>query len=598
MARKTRLHVESLDDRIVPSFSPAVNYAVGLNPQAVVTADFNDDGRLDLATADANANTVSVRLGNGTGTFGPALTSTTGIHPEHMAVGDFNNDGKLDLATANNTNSPYGYDGSNDITILMGNGDGTFQGQHVDTYGWDVLSLAAGDFNGDGYDDLVYSWMDESDSGYPTIIVRLSNNLGGWSNTWETALNLTVADLNGDGNLDVAGANGGGVRVFLGNGDGTLDDTPNDFPTGTNWGWNPSVAVGDFTGDGIPDLAAAGATNVAILPGTGDGTFGSYILANTNNTGQVAVAAADFNGDGELDVVTADGSSGIVTALLGLGNGMLSQAGDNTVGSSPVALAVGDFNGDGRPDAVTANASSNTVSVLLNDGVWPGQSLPRLQIGDATVTEGNTGTVSATFTVTLSAASNQPITVAYATADHNATAGSDYQAASGTLTFAPNEISKTVTVLVIGDRLPEPNEYFKVNLSGPTNAGIADGQGVGIIGDYEPRVSISDVTRAEGGKGQTTLFTFTVTLSVAYDEPVTMSFRTVNGTATTGNSDYVAKTGTLTFAPGETVKTITIEVKGDSKREGNETFYLDLFGLSGNALFTNNRGVGTIQNDD
>jgi chitinase len=277
---------------------------------------------------------------------------------------------------------------------------------------------------------------------------------------------------------------------------------------------------------------------------------------------------------------------------------MLSQAGDNTVGSSPVALAVGDFNGDGRPDAVTANASSNTVSVLLNDGVWPGQSLPRLQIGDATVTEGNTGTVSATFTVTLSAASNQPITVAYATADHNATAGSDYQAASGTLTFAPNEISKTVTVLVIGDRLPEPNEYFKVNLSGPTNAGIADGQGVGIIGDYEPRVSISDVTRAEGGKGQTTLFTFTVTLSVAYDEPVTMSFRTVNGTATTGNSDYVAKTGTLTFAPGETVKTITIEVKGDSKREGNETFYLDLFGLSGNALFTNNRGVGTIQNDD
>ena len=271
--------------------------------------------------------------------------------------------------------------------------------------------------------------------------------------------------------------------------------------------------MGDFTGDGIPDLAAAGATNVAILPGTGDGTFGSYILANTNNTGQVAVAAADFNGDGELDVVTADGSSGIVTALLGLGNGMLSLAGDNTVGSSPVALAVGDFNGDGRPDAVTANASSNTVSVLLNDGVWPGQSLPRLQIGDATVTEGNTGTVSATFTVTLSAASNQPITVAYATADHTATAGSDYQAASGTLTFAPGETSKTITVPVIGDRLPEPNEYFAVNLSGPTNAGIADGQGVGHHRGRRRRgVSISDVTKAEGRSGNT-LFTFTVTLS-------------------------------------------------------------------------------------
>ena len=94
-----------------------------------------------------------------------------------------------------------------------------------------------------------------------------------------------------------------------------------------------------------------------------------------------------------------------------------------------------------------------------------------------------------------------------------------------------------------------------------------------------PSISISDFSKAEGKKGKTTLFTFTVTLSAAYDQPVTMSYRTANGTATTSNSDYVAKTGTLTFAPGETTKTITIEVKGDSKREANETFYLDLFGL-------------------
>ena len=116
--------------------------------------------------------------------------------------------------------------------------------------------------------------------------------------------------------------------------------------------------------------------------------------------------------------------------------------------------------------------------------------------------------------------------------------------------------------------------------------------------DDEPRISISDVTKAEGKKGKTTLFTFTVTLSAAYDQAVTMSFRTVNGTATTGDSDYIAKTGTLTFAPGETTKTITIEVKGDSKREANETFYLDLFGNSSNSLFTKNRGIGTILNDD
>src|SRR5437899_9813924 len=118
------------------------------------------------------------------------------------------------------------------------------------------------------------------------------------------------------------------------------------------------------------------------------------------------------------------------------------------------------------------------------------------------------------------------------------------------------------------------------------------------IAAVEPRISISDVTKAEGKKGQTTLFTFTVTLSAAYDQAVTMSFRTVDGAAKTSDQDYVAKTGTLTFAPGDTTKTITIVVNGDSKKEADETFYLDLFGNSSNALLTKNRGIGTILNDD
>ena len=116
--------------------------------------------------------------------------------------------------------------------------------------------------------------------------------------------------------------------------------------------------------------------------------------------------------------------------------------------------------------------------------------------------------------------------------------------------------------------------------------------------DDEPRISISDVSKKESRKGLTTKFIFTVTLSVAYDQPVTMSFRTVNGTAKTGDDDYVAKTGTITFNPGETTKTITIVVNGDNKREGDEVFYLDLSGNSSNSLFTKNRGIGTILNDD
>src|SRR5262249_46164961 len=152
-------------------------------------------------------------------------------------------------------------------------------------------------------------------------------------------------------------------------------------------------------------------------------------------------------------------------------------------------------------------------------------------------------------------------------------------------------------VAVNGDRLAEPNETFVVNLSGPVNATIFHGQGVGTIVDDEPRISISDVSKAEGNRGQTTLFTFTVTLSAAYDEAVTVSFRTADGSATVADKDYLAQTGTLTFNPGETQKTITIVVNGDSKKEADETFYVDLFGNSSNALFTKSRGIGTILND-
>jgi hypothetical protein len=258
---------------------------------------------------------------------------------------------------------------------------------------------------------------------------------------------------------------------------------------------------------------------------------------------------------------------------------------------------VADFNSDGRPDAALT-FTPNNVRVLLNDGLWPPDHAPSVSIRDATVTEGNTGTVNAAFTVTLSYPWNVDVKVHYATADISAAAGSDYTAASGDVTIPAGQTSATVTVAVRGDRLPEPTETFAVNLSAAANAVIDDGQGVGTILDNEPRISISDMSKAEGRNGKTTLFTFTVTLSVPYDQPVTMSFRTVNGTATTDNNDYVAQTGTLTFKPGETTKTITVEVKGDSKKEADEYFYLDLFGNSSNSLVTRSRATGWILNDD
>jgi hypothetical protein len=258
------------------------------------------------------------------------------------------------------------------------------------------------------------------------------------------------------------------------------------------------------------------------------------------------------------------------------------------------SLPAGDFNGDGYADLAAGDSAGN-VAVLMNHSAPPP---PQVSINKVSVKEGNGGTSNATFTVNLSAPSAVLVTVDYATIDGTATAGSDYLATSGTLTYAPGETSKTITVQVIGDRIAEPNETFGVSLGNATGATIAGGPGIGTILDDEPRISISDVSKKEGRAGQTTAFTFTVTLSSAYDQPVTMAYRTVDGTATTSDNDYFAKTGTLTFNPGETSKTITIVVIGDNKREANETFFVDLFGNSDNALFTKSRGTGTILNDD
>ncbi|HYH66736.1 MAG TPA: FG-GAP-like repeat-containing protein, partial [Urbifossiella sp.] len=510
MTRRTRLFFEALEDRRTPSFSPAASFPVGASPLAVVTGDFNDDGHLDLATANPGSHSVNVLLGDGGGGFGAAIDSagtTDTFERASVTVADFNNDGRLDLATAMH-GFEHGYLGR--LDVWLGNGDGTFRSPTDPTVqGWVPLAVSAGDFNNDGNSDYVVSW-DEGDFSLGHVYVSLGNGRGGFTSAGYARGGphdggLVVGDLNGDGNLDAVGVGQDG-SAFLGDGAGRLL-TASAFSS-TDW---RAGAVGDFTGDGIPDLVTAGWT-LDIQVSRGGGTFDEPTAYSTNAVEHTGVAVADFNGDGLLDAVTSDRYEGTVSELLGNGDGALTYAGAYAVGLSPSAIAVGDFNGDGRPDVATANAGTNSVSVLLNDGTWtpPPPPPPALRISDRTLTEGNTGTASATFTVTLSAPSTQPVTVAYTTGNGSATAGSDYRAASGTLTFAPGETSKTLTVPVNGDRSGEPNETFVVNLSSPTNAAIADGQGVGTIVDDEPRISISDVSQKEGKKNQTTLFTFTV----------------------------------------------------------------------------------------
>src|SRR5262249_24080388 len=233
-------------------------------------------------------------------------------------------------------------------------------------------------------------------------------------------------------------------------------------------------------------------------------------------------------------------------------------------------LVNGDRLGEGT-EIFFVNLSGATNAIIAN-GQGRGLILddePRISIGDATLTEGATGPVNPPFLVTLPEASPLDVPSNSATGDMTAAAGRDYTATSGTVTIPAGQTSATVTVAVKGDRLVEPTETFAVYLTTATGATIIDREGVGTIldNDVYPPVSIREVPKSDGRRNKTTPFKFTVTLSAPYDQRVTMSFQTVNGTATTGDNDYVARTGTLTFLPGETTKTITIEVKGDSKNE-------------------------------
>ncbi|HWC32128.1 MAG TPA: Calx-beta domain-containing protein, partial [Actinomycetota bacterium] len=229
---------------------------------------------------------------------------------------------------------------------------------------------------------------------------------------------------------------------------------------------------------------------------------------------------------------------------------------------------------------------------------------PSVSIGDVTVTEGNSGTTSAVFTVSLSGASGTDVTIPYSTADGTATAGSDYTAASGTLTIPAGQTSRTLAIAVTGDTVDETDEPFFVNMGSPTGATVADGQGQGTITDDDepppstaPELSIGDASVLEGPPGTKTALRLTVTLSSPQPTNVTFSYASVDHTATAASGDYVAKSGTGTIVAGATTTTLRVDVRGDAIDEAEEIFFVDLSSPNG-ATIADGRGEGTIVDDD
>lgn len=342
-----------------------------VSPTGVVAGDFNKDGKVDLAVSggsDSSGAFVALLLGKGDGTFQSELDySTSGSYS--VISGDFNGDGDLDLAVGNG----YSGGGGDEISILLGNGDGTFKPYiAVPVPGDGDDRLAAADLNHDKKLDLVVASFYNSSGGISVLI-------GNGDGTFAPAVSYpapigsatnaaAIGDFNGDGVPDVSVTNydGNDVSVFIGKGDGTFK-SPAQYPASIN---PMGIVTGDFNGDGRQDIASVSgyilSASVDVLIGRGDGTFANH----TNHSIPLYpydIAAGDFNGDGKPDlVVDSFNTPGLISILLGNGNGSFTIRKDTAVGNQPARLATGDFNGDGKIDVVVNATDPKTGAGLLS----------------------------------------------------------------------------------------------------------------------------------------------------------------------------------------------------------------------------------------
>jgi hypothetical protein len=343
-------------------FAAATSVAVGSNPFALAVADVNGDNKLDLLTANYFGNSVSVRLGNGSGGFSGTTEVAVGSNPASIAVGDFNGDGKLDLAAANYGNAS--------VSVRLGNGAGAFSGATQLTVDPNPISIAVGDVNGDGRPDLLTANYDSR-----SVSVRIADGTSSIFARYRDAevgdgpRSVAVGDLDGDGKLDLITANSSDntVSVCLGDGFGGFF-----FVADVAVGTGPvSVAVADVNGDGKLDMLAANnaSSTVSVRLGNGAGAFSGTTEVAVGASPR-SIVAADVNGDGKLDLVTANYSDGTVSVRLGNGAGAFSGTTEIAVGSAPTSVAVRDVNGDGKPDLLATNYGSGTVSVVLNTSTF------------------------------------------------------------------------------------------------------------------------------------------------------------------------------------------------------------------------------------
>ena len=624
--------------------------------------DFNEDGKLDIA--GFNTMGIAILDGDGTGAFHDALSYQTSLQGmRNMVAGDFNNDGKQDFAII----GPgfIQIPGGGRVEVVLGDGTGGFTRKSITNFGFFVPSaITTADFNNDGKLDLAVTTaaqgrvsilFNDGTGGFPTdgqaapfvsvgfqpstikpidinndsktdlIVIRRSTNSyfvllssgggvftdigGGPIPTTPFAFvfsdDLATGDFNGDGKVDfaVVMSSDSFVTIFTGNGSSQFTNYATvDIP-----GTPISVVVKDFNGDGKDDIAVSNSelNNKYVSVAINNGAQGFNPPTHYPTDGAGILGIGDFNSDSKPDLTVSSGRflvGGLldgIAVLTNKGNGEFNAPVNFSAGPVSDYLAVADFNNDGKDDVVVSQ-SQGSVALLLNNFT---ASLPCLSIDDVTVTETDTGTTNATFTVKLSSASAQTVRVNYfasqvALLTTSATPGADFENVPGTLTFLPGETTQTITIPVKGDLIDEVDQLFSVTLTTPLNAFISDGKGTGTILDNDsgPAISINDVTVTEGNGFPQQSATFTVSVSTPSEKPITVDVALAAGTAT-ANVDFFTFSFPLGIVPGAASTTFTVSIIGDIIFEADETFFVNLSNAT-EATIADAQGQGTIANDD
>ena len=606
-----------LDGDGTGSFQDGSRYQTHMaDPRNLVVADFNNDGKKDFATfgggqfsGDSVGSRVEVALGDGNGNFTRKSVSIFGFNLTlgGITAADFNNDGKPDLAVTRVTDRR--------ITILLNDGTGGFSATGKSEPGINVnfqpTAIASGDFNNDNKADLIA--IVPSALNY---VVLLGNGTGGFTVFQDSPFfgpssffeDVAVADFSNDGKSDIAiiKSNASLVQVLQGDGTGQFSVTAG-LPI---VGVPVSVVAKDLNSDGKPDIAVTSAYSentfakaaLTVFINNGAGGFDAGTQYASETAGILGVG--DFNSDNKPDLAVSGGAILVNSNVDGVaiftnkGNGQFEAPIDFSTSIRSFQAAAGDFNGDGKDDVILSQPGGYSVATLLNNFTT---ARPCLSVNDTSVTEIDAGTNNATFTVTLSAASAQTVRVNYfviPTGGFEATKGVDFENVSGTVTFAPGEITQTINVPVKGDLIDEPDQPFAVVLTTPINAVISHGKGIGTIVDNDapPAISINDVSVVEATNFPQSSANFTVSLNGPSEKPISVQFAQEPGTATQ-NVDYLGGNGTIEFPVGTVTRTISVSITMDNVFEPDETFFINLSNPT-NATIADGQGKATITNDD